>query len=79
MQTSVQECRLILRQLKDVSGITETQLNVTSIEELFAFCVNASPQLIERLHITGHDASGQQHLLSFTFQSSIVNSQKTSE
>ena len=79
-KASVQECRLILRQLKNGSGLTETQVHVTNLEELFVFCVNAADShLIDGLRITGHDARGQQHLVSFTFQSISVNSQKTSE
>ncbi len=68
-KASAQECRLILRQLKPTSGITETQVSVTSLEELFNLCVGADPHLIDRLLITGQDSHGRQRLLSFTFQS----------
>jgi hypothetical protein len=81
MKASIQECRIMLRRLKPGSGLTETQLSVTSLEELFAVCLDAAADqhLIDRLYITGRDSDGQQHLLSFTFQSISVNSPKTPE
>ncbi len=63
-------CTLVLRSLTAGSGITETSLPITTLEELFTECVTkAEPQLIERLLIAGQDAQGRPRLLSFTFQS----------
>lgn len=63
-------CTLILRQLTAGSGITETKLPITTLEELFTQCVSKTdPHLIERLLIAGQDAQGRPRLLSFTFQS----------
>ncbi|HEX8068983.1 MAG TPA: hypothetical protein VF546_03465 [Pyrinomonadaceae bacterium] len=65
----MQSCTLILRRLVPGEGITETSLPVSSLEELFAHCVRAEAQLVERLLFTGRDAAGRPRLLTFTFQS----------
>ncbi len=67
---TLQSCTLIVRQLTTDSAITETNLPITTLEDLFAQCVTKTdPRLIERLLIAGQDAQGRARLLSFTFQS----------
>ncbi len=69
-EATLQTCTLILRQLTADSGITETNLPIKTLEELFTQCVSKTdPHLIERLLIAGQDAQGRTRLLSFTFQS----------
>ncbi|HYY41673.1 MAG TPA: hypothetical protein VE775_03005 [Pyrinomonadaceae bacterium] len=79
MVATMQTCDLVLRQLKPGAGITETSLPVTTLEELFAYCVTkAEPQLVERLLLAGRDADGQQRVLTFTFQS-VTQHQKLTD
>jgi hypothetical protein len=70
MEVTMQNCTLILRHLTPGGGITETSLPITTLEELFTYCVtNVEPHLLERVLLAGQDAQGRERLLTFTFQS----------
>lgn len=70
MKSSVQECRLVVRQLKPGAGLTESAIAVTSLDELFKECLAlVDDHLLERVVITGHDGGGRRRALTFTFQS----------
>jgi hypothetical protein len=70
MEATMQSCTLIMRRHVPGEGITETSLPVSSLEELFAYCVTkAESQLVERLLVAGRDAAGRSRMLTFTFQS----------
>jgi hypothetical protein len=67
---TMQNCTLVLRQFSAESGITETNLPMMTLEELFDYCVTKTqPHLIEQLMLVGQDDQGRARLLTFTFQS----------
>ena len=70
MEATIQTCDLILRQLMPGVGVVETTVPVTTLEELFTYCISkADPQVVESLLLVGRDAEGRARLLTFTFQS----------
>ena len=70
MKSTVEECNLILRRHVPGSGIKETPMAVTSLEQLYDYCVTADdPHVVERLLIRGRDEQGRRRLLAFSFKS----------
>jgi hypothetical protein len=71
MKSTIQSCSLVVCQLKEGKGVTESSLNVSSLEQLFDRCLSlADEHLPERFVIEGSDDSGHRRVLTFTFQSS---------
>ena len=71
MKTTLQRCTLVVRRLKPGDVVSETRVEVSSLEQLFEECLSlAGRQLPERLVVEGRDASGRRRSLTFTFQSS---------
>ncbi len=70
MKHNVEQCTLIMRQLSPQRGVAETNVSVSSLEELYDYCMNLKePRLLERVVIAGQDNHGRRHALTFTFQS----------
>jgi hypothetical protein len=70
MKNRVQECRLVVRKLKHGAELTETDVEVASLDELFDNCLSlAERHLLERIVITGSDEDGRKLTLAFSFQS----------
>lgn len=70
MKSSVQECRLVVRQIKPGAALTESDVEVTGLDQLFDECLSlAEKHLLERVVITGRDGGGRRRALTFTFQS----------
>ena len=70
MKATVLECKLILRHLDRVTGITETSRSFATLDELYSYCVaTPDPHLVDRIVIIGQDEQGRSHLLTFRFQS----------
>ena len=73
MGTEIQECTLILRRWDHESGIVETSVPVSSLEGLYATCLNtANPALIDRIIIQGRNAEDKPQTVTFVFQSITV-------
>ncbi|PYS76611.1 MAG: hypothetical protein DMF67_19425 [Acidobacteria bacterium] len=59
-----------MRQLKPGAGVTESSVEVSSLEQLFDQCLSlVEQQLLERFVVAGLDARGRRRSLTFTFQS----------
>ena len=70
MKPTLQRCTLVVRQLKPGAGVTESSLDVSSLEQLFDRCMSlADEHLLERLVVEGRDRAGRRRALVFTFQS----------
>jgi hypothetical protein len=70
MKPTLQKCTLVVRRLGQDSGISESDLDVASLEQLFDQCLSLAEQhLLERLVVAGRDARGRRRSLTFTFQS----------
>ena len=68
MKPTLQKCTLVVRKPDDV--VTETRVDVSSLEQLFDECLSlAERQLLERLVVTGRDARGRKRSLVFGFNS----------
>ena len=70
MKPALQKCTLVVRQLNPGDVVTETRVNVSSLEQLFDECLTlADKQLLERFVVEGRDRRGRRRALVFTFQS----------
>lgn len=70
MKPRLQKCTLVVRRLGRNSAISESEVEVASLEQLFDECLAlAERQLLERLVIAGRDASGRERSLVFAFHS----------
>ena len=70
MKHTFEECTVVLRQLSPRPGVEETSVEVSSLEELFDYCLSLrEPRLLERLVLAGRDAGGTGRALTFIFQS----------
>jgi hypothetical protein len=70
MKATLQKCTLVVRRLGRDSAISESDVEVASLEHLFDECLSlAERHLLERLVVAGRDARGRQRSLVFTFQS----------
>jgi NADPH-dependent glutamate synthase beta subunit-like oxidoreductase len=70
MKTTLQKCTLVVRRLGRDAAISESDVEVASLEQLFDECLSlAGRQLPERLVVEGRDARGRRRSLTFTFQS----------
>jgi len=70
MKPTLQQCALVVRQLKPGAGVTESSVEVSSLEQLFDQCLSlVEQQLLERFVVAGLDARGRRRSLTFTFQS----------
>ena len=68
MKPTLQRCTLVVRKPDDV--VTETRVEVSSLEQLFDECLTlADKQLLERFVVEGRDRTGRRRALVFTFQS----------
>ena len=70
MKHTVEECTLVLRELTPRPGVEETSVAVSSLAELFDYCLSLKePRLLERVVLAGRDREGRARALTFTFQS----------
>lgn len=70
MKHNVEECTVVLRQLSPRPGVEETSVEVSSLEELYDYCLSLKePRLLERLVLAGRDEGGRGRALTFIFQS----------
>lgn len=70
MKPTLQKCTLVVRRLGRDSVISESEVEVASLEQLFDECLAlAERQLLERLVIAGRDARGRARSLVFAFHS----------
>jgi hypothetical protein len=64
---------LIFRQWAH-TGLLETSKSFTSLDELYAHCLEAAdPEIVDRIVIQGLDADGHPRVLTFVFQSITVS------
>lgn len=70
MPATTESGAIIYRSWSDANGLTEQAEAFTTIEELFARCLEVdNPQLVDRIVVRGHDETGNLRTLTFTFQS----------
>ena len=71
MKTTIQKCTLVVAQLEHDTRVTESSIEVSSLEQLFDRCLSLEDErLPERFVIEGNDRNGHRRVLTFTFQSS---------
>jgi hypothetical protein len=70
MKPKCRQCTLVVRRIETGAGVTETRVEVSSLEQLFDRCVSlAGEYLLERIVVEGSDGEGHSRALTFTFQS----------
>ena len=70
MKPALQKCTLVVRQLNPGDVVTETRVNVSSLEQLYDRCLMLEDEhLLERFVVEGRDRAGRRRALVFTFQS----------
>jgi hypothetical protein len=70
---AVTQGQLIVQQWDRTTGLSESTVAFTSLDELYSYCLSVSdPQLVDRIIIRGHDEHGQPRVLTFVFQSITV-------
>ena len=71
MKSKIESCTLVVCQMKEGRGVTESGLEVSGLDELFDLCLTlADEHLPERFVVEGSDRNGHRRVLTFTFQSS---------
>lgn len=76
MPITIKGGKVLFRQWNRSAGLTETIKPFSTLEELYALCLEASnPELVDRIIIMGENEAGQPHTLTFAFQS-ISNPEK---
>jgi len=77
MPKKITDSTIMLRHWNQRDGLVETPKHFTTLDELYAFCLDASnAELIDRIVITGMDDHGQSRSLTFLFQSATAKSNK---
>ncbi len=72
MLPKVLACNLIVRQWGQ-TGLIETARTFSTLDELYAYCLNASDdEIADRIVIQGKNENGQACELTFVFQSITV-------
>ncbi len=74
MDETVTDVTLVFRNWNREAGLTEHAQVHPSLEALYKACLTArDTDLIDRIIIRGHDAEGQERVVTFVFQSVTVS------
>jgi hypothetical protein len=74
MAAKVQRGTVIFRRWDRHVGLDETSTSFSTLNELFALCLQANdPLLVDRVTIEGEDESGMARVLTLVFQSVTVS------
>jgi len=77
MPATVLDGKVVFRQWHKDKGLSESPQLFYSLDELYAACLAApSPELIDRLIISGTDGEGKPRTLTFVFQSITVSDKR---
>ncbi len=73
MPAAVKHGRVIFRRWDKLSGLDETATSFSTLDELFALCLQANdPLLVDRVVIEGEDEQGLPRVVTLVFQSLTV-------
>lgn len=74
MVPKVQNGIVIFRRWDRHSGLDETSTPFSTLDDLFALCLQANdPLLVDRVTIEGNDANGARRVVTLVFQSVTVS------
>jgi hypothetical protein len=74
MPARVQNGVVIFRRWDRQSGLDETTVPFSTLDDLFALCLQADdPLLVDRVTIEGEDKTGAQRVVTLVFQSVTVS------
>jgi hypothetical protein len=74
MAAKVEHGVVIFRRWDRHTGLDETSASFTTLDDLFALCLQANdPLLVDRVTIEGHDATGARRTVTLVFQSVTVS------
>jgi hypothetical protein len=80
MSVKVNKGIVIFRRWDRHSGLDETSAPFSTLDDLFALCLQANdPLLVDRVIIEGEDAKGTQRVVTLVFQSVTVSDRKPSD
>jgi hypothetical protein len=70
MPAKVERGTIVFREWAGEGGLSESEGAFTSVDELFAFCLDVGdPRLVDRIILRGHDEHGKSRTVTFAFQS----------
>ena len=70
MSLKVQQGMVVFRRWDRQSGLDETAETFSSLEEMFALCLQSNdPLLVDRVIIEGRDEEGVKRIVTLVFQS----------
>jgi hypothetical protein len=80
MPVKVTSGRVVFRRWDKQSGLDETVTSFSTLQDLFALCLQTSdPLLVDRVTIEGEDDQGMPQVVTLVFQSLTVSDSGKSE
>ena len=80
MAAKVENGTVIFRRWDRHSGLDETSMTFSSLDDLFELCLRANdPMLVDRVTIQGKDAAGIPRVVTLVFQSVTISDRDGSD
>ncbi|MGQ0603761.1 MAG: hypothetical protein ACT4QE_18935 [Anaerolineales bacterium] len=76
----LQAGEIVLREWNRQTGLSETVLPFSTLDELFTLCLSvAAPEMLDRIVLRGIDHEHAPRTVAFEFQSITITSQRNGE